>query len=146
MTDATNFSDLLSMSAEEAKAPKPLPTGTYTFNVKGHEFGESTKKHTKYVQFNVNPINPEPDVDMEALNAFENWNQKEMRLTFYLTTDSIFRLKDFMEHCGMNISGRTFDALIPEVTGSQFNGNIEHSVSDDGKTTYGNIGSTGPVA
>jgi len=120
--------------------------GTYCFIVKEHEFGESTQKVTHYVEFRCTPVTPGDDVDMDALNLVTKWNEKTMRATFYLTDDSMFRLKDFLQHCGLDTDGHTLGELIPETTNAMFSGYVEHTVSNkDNETIFANIGSTAPA-
>ena len=139
----TDFNALLDKQVDKAERPKPTPAGTYTFAVKKHEFGESKQKKTPYVEFTVGLIAPGQDVDQAELSQVENWNQREMRLTFYLTEDSLFRLREFSEHCGLDISGKTFSQIIPDLTGCQFTGMVEHQVSTRNPgDVFANIGRT----
>ena len=143
-----DFTQLLGRRADEAERPKPLPAGSYVFTIKGApEFGESSKKKTPYVEFKATPVSPMEDVDMEALQQLPNWNQKEQRLTFYLTDDAIYRLSEFLEHCGVSISGRTYAEAIPETVNTQFVGSVSQSPSEkDPSVVYSNIDSTAPVS
>lgn len=126
-----NFAALLSKSADEVEKPKTMPMGTYTFAVLEHEMGESSQKKTPFVQFTVSPRAALEDVDEEALAEVKDWQGRKMRVTFYLTDDSIFRLKDFMEHCGIDLSGRTLAEGIPETQGAMFNGYVNHESSQN---------------
>lgn len=138
-----DFNALLSSKVEDAEKPKPLPTGSYLFTVKTHRFDESKQKQTPYVEFTVQPIQPVDDVDADALALVPNWNQKQMRLTFYITEEAKYRLSDFLEHCGVSIAGRTFAECIPDTTNTQFVGNVEHSPNPrDPELPFANIGMT----
>jgi len=123
----TDFVDLLSKNVEDVERPKPLPMGNYIFNVVKHDFDKSARKQTPYVRFTATPISPLDDVDQELLP--ENWNQKTMRVDYYLTDDALFRLKDFLEKLGLSLSGRTFAEVIPETTNCQFIGTVTHETS-----------------
>lgn len=125
MTDATpDFTSLLNAPVDSAERPKPLPTGTYTFVIKGHGFDKSKNKQTPFVRFMCSPVAPGEDVDTAALP--DNWQTKEMRLDFYLTQDAMFRLREFLENLGMNTSGRPFSQVIPETTNATFLGTVVH--------------------
>ena len=144
MTTA-NFADLLNVQADTIEKPKPLPMGTFGFVIADHEFGESAQKKTPYVQFNVSPRVAGEDVDEELLAEVKDWQGKKMRATFYLTEDSIFRLKEFLEHCGIDIEGRTLAEGIPETTGAMFNGYVKHQTAQNGTDVFANIDSTAPA-
>jgi len=142
---STNFAALLGQNVEAAERPKPLPMGTYTFVVKKHEFGESTQKKTPFVAFTVSPLALGADVDQALLPP--NWTAKEMTLNYYLTPDAMFRLREFLEHLGIKISGRTFADAIPETMNQQFQGSVIHETSTrDPNAVYANISSTAPAA
>ena len=144
--DAT-FENLLSTPMDSVEKPKPLPPGGFLFNVKGQEFGESSQKGTPFVKMLCTPMSPLEDVDTELLAQVNGWQKKELPLTFYLTEDSIFRLKDFLDHCGVSIAGRTFKEALPDVINQQFTGMIIHEQSTKNKTDiYDNHGSTAPAA
>lgn len=138
-----NFNAILDKQVESAERPKPMPTGTYTFIVKSHTFDESSQKKTPFVRFMCSPMAPGEDVDPAALAEIENWNQKEMKLDFYLTDDAIYRLREFAEQCGIGISGRTFADIIPELTNTQFLGEVGHEISKKNpEEVYANIVNT----
>lgn len=142
------FSDILDRSPEEFERPKPVPQGTYQFLIKGMpEFGESNKKKTPYVRFTCEIIGVGDDVDEDELKAYgDNPIGKTMRHDFYLTESSTYRLREFIEHLGIESKGRSFNALFDEVPGSQFNGTIRHEASEDGQSVFARIGTTAPVA
>lgn len=138
---STDFAALLNVNADDIQPPKPLPPGPYTFIVKSHDFGESQQKKTPFVRFIVKPVAPGAGVDTSLLP--EGWQEKEMRLDYYLTQDAMFRLKDFLEHLRLNISGRTIASVIPETINQQFIGNVAHKISEkDKKSVFANIDST----
>lgn len=132
-----NFEALLSQNTDEVEKPKPLPAGTYQMAVKEHAFDTSSKKGTPYVRFQLTPVAPGEDVDQELLAQVNNWNQRSMKVDFYLTQDAVWRLKDFLEACGINTSGRTFAELIPETAGAFVSAFVKHEIS--GEDTYANI-------
>lgn len=136
-----DFNSILNKKVDDAEKPKPLPMGSYVWNIQRHEFGASKQKKTPQVTFFVKPISVLDDVDQAALP--DNWKDKERRVTFYLTEDSLYRLGDFLGHCGLNVSGRLFSAVIPETTNMQFVGNVTHEESNG--NTYDNISSTAQV-
>lgn len=146
MTDV-DVKSLLGRKIEDVEAPKPVPAGHYKATIRGHEFGKSTKNQTPYVRFIVTLSDPDDDVDDSALDAFgglEKLMNRKMYVTFFLTEDAIFRLRDFFEKdLKLDISGRNFDDVIPEVNGLDFKVLIEQTLSDKGQI-FSNIASTHP--
>lgn len=112
-----DFNALLDKQADEVRPPEPLPFGTYTFMVRGKEYGTSTQKHTPYVRFFLKPQSPDADVDTEALSGVD-LSTKELRDDFYLTEAAMFRLKNFIEACGIETTGRKMLDLVNSVEGA----------------------------
>jgi len=81
-------------------------------------------------------------VDTELLP--EGCQQKEMRLTFYLTENALFMLRDFFEKTmKFSVNGVTFSDLIPGTTGQHFLGTVTQEVSGD--RIFSNIDRTAPA-
>lgn len=133
----TDFNSLLDMSAEDATPPKPLPSGEYTFRVKNYEFGESSQKHTPYVRYLLQPLSAGEDVDEELLAEVDDWQNKTKQVTFYLTENAIFMLRDFLENaCGLEIAGRSFKELIPEAVGMEVIGTVSVETNAQTERSY----------
>lgn len=111
-----DFSALLKKNVSEVSRPWALPTGTYTLQIIGYEFGESSQKKTPYVRFKFQPMSFDQDVDPADLEG-KDWSKKELRDDFYLTENAMFRLVDFLNASGLNTEGRTLDELVPEAVG-----------------------------
>src|SRR5712664_4063770 len=104
-----NFNDILDRPSSDVERPKTLPAGSYTCIVKGlPRHDKSTKKQTPFVEFTLAVQSAGEDVDEEDLKA---WMTKPdgssraltdatIRATYYTTEDSLYRLKDFLDHCG----------------------------------------------
>ena len=84
-----DFKALLDQQVDDVKAPVPLPTGTYQFVVNRHEFNQKGEKNTNAVDFIVKPMAAMEDVDEELLAQVEKWKEKEMKLTYWITADSL---------------------------------------------------------
>lgn len=153
---APNFGSILDRPSESIERPKPLPVGTYLWVVKGQpRQDKSSRKGTEFVEYTVEPLQAAEDVDQEALHEALTNKQtgevkplqaKQRKVTFYITEDAIWRLKDFLDHCGVedgkNISLRQ---RISGANGCQFLGAIRHEASEDGSTIYDRIGQTTAV-
>lgn len=113
-----DFKTLLQKPVTSAERPKPKAPGTYNGMVQRFEFGEAGEKKTPYVRYHINNVSPGPEVDMEenARNGIDlaKWSPYK---DFYLTDDSIYRLREFIESCKIPVDGRSFNETIPEVVG-----------------------------
>ncbi len=126
-----NFNELLSVQVESVERPKSFPVGHYEAIVAGHEMGKSSQKETPFVRFQIKLIGPSEDVDeelfddaggMEALR-----DRKPIPLTFYLTKDAMFRLREFLENTmELSCSVRNFDEVIPETANVSLKVHIAH--------------------
>ena len=106
MNDASrpNFASILDESPTEVSRPKPLPEGTYLCSVGAPRYDKSSKKGTPFVEFILKPIAEQDDVDVEALEEAGGLDGKSLRGTYYTTDDAIYRLDEFHEHCGIDLS------------------------------------------
>lgn len=148
-----NFGALLDKPASEVERPKPAPVGTYATTIQGlPRFDKSTKKQTEYVEFTHKFIQAMDDVDEEALTAYltspdgskRNLSDVTMKNTYYLTENSLWRLKDFLKHCGFDVdSGEdSLRQMIEETPGKQVGVYITHTASANGESVFANIDKT----
>lgn len=113
---SVDFRSLLSAPADSFEAPKALPPGSYSGRIKSHEFGESAQKKTPYVRFHLAVTNA-IDVDPSELSGID-LSKKSLRVDFYLTTDAAYRLRSFLDGCGISTKGRSLGECIPETSGA----------------------------
>jgi len=157
-----SFAPILDRAPKEVERPKSLPIGSYIWIIKGvPKFDRSNFKKTEYVEFTVVPQGPVTgndgnlDVDQEALDATLTRKDgsriaiqaKSQRLTFYLTEDALWRLKEFLKHIGFDTEDEGEEApslrqMINESANRSFGGFVSHKPSDDGETMYANITKT----
>lgn len=141
-----NFQTLLDESPEEVVRPEPLPTGSYTAIVKMPRYDKSTKKQTPFVEFPLQVAAAGADVDDEALAdalGDAKLSDKEQRVTFYLTDDAIYRLDEFHEHCGLDLSdGQTRKARNEACVNQEVGIVVKHTTSDDGQRIFANVART----
>lgn len=141
-----NFGSVLDKPTTEIERPKPIPQGTYVFAIQGMpRFDKSTKKGTEFVEFTCKILQAGEDVDPEELQAMGGIADKTLKHTFYLTENSIYRLKEFLIDDLRIEEEATLRPMIEKAVGAQFMAQIKHTPSDDGKSVYSNIASTGPV-
>ncbi len=141
------FSSVLDTPAGDIERPKPLPVGSYVCVVQGQpRIDKSTKKQTEFVEYTLKLLEALDDVDDEALKDIGGIKDKTTRITFYLTENSIFRLKEFLEHCGIEMEDKgSLRQYIGEATGQQVVAHIVHEASQDGDAVYARVKNTTPV-
>ncbi len=144
---ATDFSSILSKAPSDVEKPKPLPVGSYVVVVRGQpKFDKSTKKQTPYVEFTYGIMAPGEDVDSDDLKAYGPLADKTMRDTYYLTENSLWRLKEMLSNCGLDEDDyETMQEMVEATPGKQLMINIKHEASQDGTAVFANVGSTAPV-
>jgi hypothetical protein len=146
-----SFASILDMQPSEVERPKPLPAGTYLCVVDGRfTLDKSTRKQTDYVEFTLKILQAMDDVDADDLQAaltkptgeVVSLNSKTVRVTYYLTPDALWRLKKFLEDCGIDLEGRSFAECLEETPGCQVLAEIKHQVSANGEAVYANVTNT----
>lgn len=139
------FGSILDKPISEIKEPVPMPTGSYVFVVHGlPRYDKSSKKQTEFVEFTCNYVDALDDVDPDALKEAGGFAGKSIKNTFYLTEESVYRLKEFLAHLGID-EADSLRPMIEEATGRQFIGQVRHEPSQDGSRIFARIGSTAPV-
>lgn len=137
-----NFGALLDTAPSEIERPKPMPEGSYLWVVSGMpEFGKSSKKQTEFVSFLLKCLQAGPDVDPTELEEMGGIADKTTKAVFYITEGSLYRLKDFLEHCGIE-EGPSLRAMIEETMNCQVGGYIRHEASNDGESIFARLGKT----
>lgn len=143
--NAPNFGALLDKPASEIERPKPLPQGSYTCVVKGlPRYDKSSKKQTEFVEFTLQPLDAGEDVDQDSLQEMGGFQNKTIRATYYITEDSLWRLKDFLSHLGIEEDG-SLRTMIDQTPGRQVVAFIKHRASEDGQSVFAELGKTAPV-
>lgn len=134
---SVDFRELLSKPAEDIKAPVPLPQGTYRGLIKGHALDESREKKTPFIRLTITNLDPQADVDQDDL-AGVDLSKKEVRKDFYLTEDSLYRFKEFIESCSIPVAGRTLGEMISELVNQEVMVELIHKMdkSDLTKPPY----------
>lgn len=151
---SASMADILDKPAAEVEKPKGLPTGSYQWLVTGLPVhGESTKKKTPYVEFTCKCLSAGEDVDEDEVKVWAEradgttraLTDATQKLTFYTTPDALWRLTEFLEHCGIDSDGKTVRAMLDDTPNCQFTGYINHEPSQDGTQVYSKLGKTAPA-
>jgi hypothetical protein len=131
------FSSILNESPTEVIRPKPLPEGTYLCTIGQYDLDKSPKKGTPFIRFKLNILQALEDVDEEELAAVGGASGKASSITFYLTADAVFRLDQFHEHAGLDLSDAASRADRNDaVIGAQVLVVFKHRSSDDGQIFF----------
>lgn len=126
-----DFTSLLEKRLDDVEAPALLPQGSYIMTIAGYRTGESAKKKTPYVEFDLKISSAMDDVDQEELAKVKNLQDKTLKTQFYLNEDALFRLKDFCKKTGVPTEGRSFTEILSEIAGAQLIGIVNHRVNPE---------------
>lgn len=140
MATQQTFESILDTPATEVERPKPLPAGTYSTVLRGlPEYGESSQKKTPFVRFTHAIQAAGDDVDTDELAEIGGTADKTIRNTFYTTPDALFRLTDFLEHCGIDAEGKTVRQMIDETPNAAVDITVGHRASEDGQQIFAEV-------
>ena len=126
-----DFTSLLEKRLDDVEAPALLPQGSYIMTIAGYRTGESSKKKTPYVEFDLKISSAMDDVDQEELAKVKNLQDKTLKTQFYLNEDALFRLKDFCKKTGVPTEGKSFTEILSEIAGAQLIGIVNHRVNPE---------------
>ena len=141
------FASVLDMPASDIERPKPLPVGSYVCVVQGQpRIDKSAKKQTEFVEYTLKLLEALDDVDADGLESVGGIKDKITKVTFYLTENSVYRLKEFLEHCGVDMEEEgSLRQYIAEAPGKQVVAHIIHEASQDGDAVYARVKNTTAV-
>lgn len=147
---SNQWSSILQGKPEEAKKPDPIPVGTYTGVIGKHEFKESSKKGTLFVQYSVTLVAPSNDVDMQQLAAYggmDKLSKRTVPLDMYMTPESMWRHREFLEKSlKIPFNGRSWQVVIPETQNKQCLVHITHQIDQNDSTNiFAKIDSTAAI-
>ena len=138
----TTFSALLNKSMSDVERPKPMPQGSYVAMVQGlPRFDKSSKKQTEFVEFTLKLLAAGEDVDAEALAEMGGIADKTIKDTYYLTENSLWRLKEFLVNLGMP-EDMSMQEAVEAAPGKQIGIFINHEPSQDGQAVFARVGKT----
>lgn len=109
----TNFMDILNVQSENLVRPKPIAEGLYRAVVTKMEQGNSKNKGTPYLRF-MEKLVQAIDVD-ESNGPVDLSSGPELRDDYYLTEKSLYRLDDYLRHCGFPANGRTIKERLQDM-------------------------------
>lgn len=131
-----DFTSILSKTGADIEAPAVIPAGSYDMTVVGFATGESAKNKTPYVEIETKILAPRDDVDPAEFAKVKNPQERSFKTKFWLTEDSLFRLKDFLIKLGFETENRSLLEMLQEIAGCNVLGIVGHQLSDDKETVY----------
>lgn len=147
--DTPNFGSILDTQSSAVERPKPLPVGTYTCVIQGlPRFDKSSKKQTEFAEFKLKVLAAGEDVDTDDLTAMlgeKTLGDIPLKDTYYLTEDAIWRLKKFLDDCGIEEDDLTLRQRIEQTPGCQIAVTIKHEASQDGEAIFARVNGTAAV-
>ena len=143
-----DFSKLANSKAGEAKKPKALPEGNYLAVIKGWSFepAPAGKDYESIVRFNLGMMDwpaevPESDKQQDLGNGqFKpiDLSKRQMRRDFY--DNVLYRLDDFIKSCGVDMNGRTYSEVLPELVGKRVIAQVKQYLNERTSEIGNNIG------
>lgn len=145
-----NFAEILNMAPSEAKPPAQVPVGSYLCVVQGMpRYDVSSQKGTPFAEYTFSILAAGEDVEEADIAAMEGGVVgKTIKNQYYLTENSMFMLKDFLGHCGLDVDGAgSFKELVDQANGCQIIVAIKRQASKDpnDKRTFSRVAGTAPV-
>jgi hypothetical protein len=127
----STFDDILKMRAEDVDPPKPLPPGMYLGIVDG-QFSRipPNDKGTEGATFTLKLIAPnDSSISQEELNAAGGCAGRSVQHRIYVTKDSSYFLKSFLETLGIDPKGKTIEEMMAEAPGRQLGVKLKHMIT-----------------
>lgn len=158
-----DFSQIAKQAAGQSKKPPQLPAGNYPGVVKSFEWGDQNKNKTPYVRLQVG-FTGFPDDLPETWDEFDNETQKsttisrsdidlakrQMRVDFYMTDDSRYRMDAFLKsmgvNCGTEDAPRSYEETLPELIGAPVIADVVHQLNQQTNATFVQISKLAPAA
>lgn len=142
-----NYESVLDMPAQDIVPPKALPVGEYIFIVTGPHKAKDVKGSdgslVTVAEFQCRPTMPQGSVDQAALAEFGWPTEKTQKMSFWLTSDDMYRLQEFVrDTLGLDVEGKTPRMLLSMIPGNQFIGTVKQKPSADGKRMFSEINGT----
>lgn len=133
---------LLSVPADDIKKPPLWPRGTYRGFIEKYDVGESREKKTPYIRIFFRIQQADASIPAEQLDGIDV-TKRQFRKDLYITPDSMWRFKDFLEKIGVATEGRQLDACLPEVVMKPVMVEIIQKASQDGTELFNDVGDVG---
>lgn len=143
-----DFSKLANSKAGEAKKPKAIPEDNYPGIIKGFSFEPAPpgKQYEAIVRFNlgltdwgpnVSESDKSQDMGNGAIRVID-LSKLQFRRDFY--DNVLYRLDDFIKSCGVDMNGRTYQEVLPELVGKRVIAQVKQYLNERTSDIGNNIG------
>jgi hypothetical protein len=141
-----SFGSILDQPAADAQRPPNLPRGHYHVSVASFREDKSSQKGTEFVEYGLKIVEPLDDVDEDDLEEFGDTRGQVIPVQFWVTDKSIYRLKEFLEHCGVDLGDKkSFKQAIPEAVNCEVIAQVIHEPLLSGEGVRARVRNTSPV-
>lgn len=138
-----NFSSVLDTPVSTVEKPKPFPVGGLIVQIGQFKEVEIGKNKTPALDFESVIRDTMPDVDR---SGHPDIIGKPYRLRFFLTEESKWRLRDFLENSlRISVEGKTFKQMLAEAPTRLCIVQNKHRAADDGSAIFNDQGQTAPM-
>lgn len=135
-----DFTSLLRKPAGEAKKPAALDAADYPAIIKSFEVGDNNKNKTPYVRFHVTPTGWPGDPQLGEDGKPIDLSKRNLRRDYFLTEDALWRLDEFISALGIDMSGRSYEEVLPELVGTQVTAEVQQYMNQQNNEIGNQIG------
>lgn len=143
MNDPTDLRSLLDVQIDSVKKPPTWPQGLYHGFIEKYEPGESREKKTKLIRVFLKVQSADASIPEQFLKDEEendlDFSKRQLKIEYYLTQDSLFRLTDMLKDVGIDTAGKSLGAALPELVGKPVLIDLRQQASKDGTQLYNNV-------
>lgn len=141
------FSELANTKVGEVEKPKPLPTGHYVARFTGQMKEHKAKSGNVAMRFPLRLVGPTDDVDAGELETAGGMPDKDFTIDFWMSPDARWRFTEFATSMGASDQLNLMECAEWLATeAGEFQIEVKHETSDDGKTTFMRLDSPAPLA
>jgi hypothetical protein len=134
------FEEILDKRSSDIRQLKALPQGTYRAIVKGcPTFNPVGANQTPAVNFKLTGFVPVGYIDPDVLAECENIADRELTLNLFLTEAAMWRLKQFLDHLGIEEGDRTLRERLADAPNRPVIVTITHSTGRNSEQIFANV-------
>ena len=130
------YDELSTVTADNVKKPEQLPPGFYLLTVTEAKLinvddqGAPLENKNVGWEYTFRVLRPLNESTVEALRAanIENLDKRELRHSFWITPDALYRHKDFCRLCGVDTTGRPYRELFRAPVGHMVSAELHKEV------------------
>jgi hypothetical protein len=138
MTGLANFSELASVKGNQVEKPKPAPIGHYSAMFAGPVVRKDAKSGNFGMEFPIKLTEAHDDVDAELLAATNKWNEKTLKIVFWMSEDARWRFTEFAKAVGIDVDDLNLVEIAEKLLEEKppFMVEIKHRQDENDPTTF----------